>query len=129
LDTYDEKANPEQWVTLYEIIVRAAGGDKDVVANYLPMVINQSSNQWLLNMREGSINTWAKLRKAFIDNYMATCQQPNNKYDLEKVRDYPNEPLHDYICRFLEAWISIPNISNDEAIFVFIRGLLKGLDG
>jgi hypothetical protein len=73
LDTYDEKANPEQWVTLYEIIVRAAGGDKDVVANYLPMVINQSSNQWLLNMREGSINTWAKLRKAFIDNYMATC--------------------------------------------------------
>jgi hypothetical protein len=129
LDTYDEKANPEQWVTLYEIIVRAAGGDKDVVANYLPMVINQSSNQWLLNMREGSINTWAKLRKAFIDNYMATCQQPNNKYDLEKVRDYPNEPLRDYICRFLEARISIPNISNDEAIFVFIRGLLKGLDG
>jgi hypothetical protein len=54
---------------------------------------------------------------------MATCQQPDNKYDLEKVRDYPNEPLHDYINRFLEAWISIPNINNNEAISVFIRGL------
>jgi CDP-diacylglycerol pyrophosphatase len=57
LDTYDEKANPEQWVTLYEIVVRAAGGDGDVMANYLLVVINQSANQWILSLREGSINT------------------------------------------------------------------------
>jgi hypothetical protein len=42
---------------------------------------------------------------------------------LEKVRDYPNELLHDYIRRFSETWISIPNINNDEAISAFIRGL------
>jgi hypothetical protein len=45
LDTYDGKANPEQWITLYEIVVRAAHGDEDVMANYFPMVINQSTNQ------------------------------------------------------------------------------------
>jgi hypothetical protein len=99
LDTYDGKANPELWITLYEIASRAAHGDEDVMANYLPLVINQSANQWLLSLREGSIDTWAQLRRAFIDNYMATCQQPGNKCDLEKVRDYPNEPLHDYIRR------------------------------
>jgi hypothetical protein len=54
---------------------------------------------------------------------MSTCQQPDNKYDLEKVRDYPNEPLRHYIRRFLEMRISIPNINSDEAISVFIRGL------
>jgi hypothetical protein len=54
---------------------------------------------------------------------MATCQQPSNKYDLEKVRDYPNELLHDYIRCFSETRISIPNINNDEAISTFIRGL------
>jgi hypothetical protein len=74
LDTYDGKANPEQWVTLYEITIQAAGGDEDVMANYLHVVINQSANQWLLSQWEGSINTWAELRKAFVDNYMATCQ-------------------------------------------------------
>jgi hypothetical protein len=42
---------------------------------------------------------------------------------LGKVRDYPNEPLGDYIRRFSETRISIPNINNDEAIFVIIRGL------
>jgi hypothetical protein len=59
LDTYHGKANPEQWITLYEIIVRAAHGDEDVMANYLPMFINQSVNPWLLSLREGSIDTWA----------------------------------------------------------------------
>jgi hypothetical protein len=54
---------------------------------------------------------------------MATCQQPGNKYDLEKVRDYQNEPLRDYIRRFSETRISILNINSDEAISVFIRGL------
>jgi hypothetical protein len=54
---------------------------------------------------------------------MAPCQQPDNKYDLEKVRDYPNEPLRDYIRLFSETQISIPNINNNEAISTFIRDL------
>jgi hypothetical protein len=58
LDTYDKKANPEQRITLYEITVQATHGDEDVMANYLPVVINQSANQWLLSLREGSIDTW-----------------------------------------------------------------------
>jgi hypothetical protein len=58
---------------LYEIVVRAAGGDKVVMANYLPIVINQSVNQWHLSLRENSIDNWAMLRIAFIKNYMASC--------------------------------------------------------
>jgi hypothetical protein len=66
---------------MYEITVRVAHGDEDMMANYLLVVINQSANQWLLSLWEGSIDTWAQLRRAFINNYMATCQQSDNKYD------------------------------------------------
>lgn len=48
VNTYDDKANPTQWLTLYEIAVRAIGGDKDIMANYLPVMLNQSVNNWLL---------------------------------------------------------------------------------
>ena len=54
---------------------------------------------------------------------MATCQQPGTKYDLEKVRDYSGEPLREYIRRYLDTRLSIPNISNEEAISAFIKGL------
>jgi hypothetical protein len=74
VDTYDGRTNPEQWLTLYEIAVRAVGGSEDIMANYLPVVVNQSVNQWLLSLKEGSIDTWAQLRQVFVENYMATCQ-------------------------------------------------------
>ena len=44
VNTYDGKANPAQWLTLYEIAVKAGDRDKDVMANYLPIMLNQSTN-------------------------------------------------------------------------------------
>ena len=40
VNTYDGKANPAQWLTLYDIIVKAMGRDEDVMANYLPVMLN-----------------------------------------------------------------------------------------
>ena len=50
VNTYDGKANPAQWLTLYEITMRAIVGDKDVMANYLLVMLNQSMNNWLLSL-------------------------------------------------------------------------------
>ncbi|XP_066364291.1 uncharacterized protein [Miscanthus floridulus] len=44
VDPYDGKANPEQWLQLYEIAIRATGGSSDVMANYLPVMLAQSAN-------------------------------------------------------------------------------------
>jgi hypothetical protein len=70
-----------------------------------------------------SIKTWDDLKKVFIENYMATCQQPGTKYDLEKLHQTSGEPLHSFIRCFSEIRNSIPNISDSEAISVFTRGL------
>jgi hypothetical protein len=43
VNTYDGKANPAQWLTLYEITMKATGGDEDVIVNYLPIMLNQSA--------------------------------------------------------------------------------------
>lgn len=58
LETYNGKDNPEHWAMLYEIAVRAAGGDEDVMANYFPVVINNSAHQWLLGLQDDSIDSW-----------------------------------------------------------------------
>ena len=44
VNTYDEKANLAQWLTLYEIAMRVTGRSEDVMANYLPIMLNQSTN-------------------------------------------------------------------------------------
>lgn len=121
--TYDGKANPVQWLTQYDIAVRAAGGDEDVMANYLLIMLDQFANNWLLSLKENSIKTWEDLKTEFTTNYPATCEQPTTKYDLEKVYQALGDSLRDFICRFLETRNSIPNVTDAETIPSFTKGL------
>ena len=57
------------------------------------------------------------------DRSRSRCEQPGNKYDLERIRDKKNEPLRDYIRRFSDMRLKISKISHDEAISAFIKGL------
>ena len=108
---------------LYEIAVCATGGNNDVMANYLPVMLSQTANNWLMGLRKDSIKSWDDLKKVFVENYMATCQQPGTKYDLEKLNQTSREPLRSYIKRFFETRNTIPNTRDNEAISAFTRGL------
>ena len=93
------------------------------MANYLPIMLNQSTNNRLLSLWENSIRSWDDLKKVFINNYMAMCEQPSTKYDLEKLHQYSEESLCDFIRHFSETRNSIPNITDTEAITAFTKGL------
>jgi hypothetical protein len=93
------------------------------MANYFPVVLDQAGHQWLLSLSKNQFNSWSALRQAFIDNFIAICDQPGNKYDLERIRDRAGEPLCDYIRRFSDMRLKIPRITHDEAVLAFIKGL------
>jgi hypothetical protein len=67
------------------------------MANYLPVVLDQAGHQWLLSLPENHFDSWSALWQAFNDNFIATCDQPGNKYDLERIRYRAGELLRDYI--------------------------------
>ena len=93
------------------------------MANYLPVMLSQSTSNWLLNLWENSIQSWDVLKKFFTDNYMATCEQTGTKYDLEKLHQSSEESLRDFIRCFSETRNFVPNITNAEAITAFTKGL------
>jgi hypothetical protein len=93
------------------------------MANYLPVVLDQAGHQWLLILPKNQFDSWTKLKQTFIDNFIATCDQSGNKYDLERIRDRKDEPLCDYIEHFSDMHLKIPKISHDEAVSAFIKGL------
>jgi hypothetical protein len=41
----------------------------------------------LLGLPEDSFDSREEFWQAFIDDFIATCEQPENKYDLERIRD------------------------------------------
>jgi hypothetical protein len=98
-------------------------GDEHVMANYFPVVVSPVGHQWLVSLLENHFDSWYALRQAFVKNFIATCEQPGNKYDLQRIHDARDEPLREYIRRFSDMHIRILRITNNEDIEAFITGL------
>jgi hypothetical protein len=87
------------------------------------MVVGPVGHQWLVSLLENQLDSWYALRQAFVENFIATCEQPGNKYDLQRIHDARDEPLREYIQCFSDMRIRIPRITDNEAIEAFITGL------
>jgi hypothetical protein len=98
-------------------------GDEHVMANYFPVVVGPVGHQWLVSLPENQFDSWYALHQAFVKKFIATYEQPGNKYDLQRIRDARDEPLREYIRRFSDMRIRIPRITDNEAIEAFITGL------
>ena len=77
--------NPTQWLQAYATIVRAAGGDTSIMANYLPIMLTPTVMNWFASLAPDSIGSWEELKKVFTDNYMAMCTRPGTKHDHNHI--------------------------------------------
>jgi hypothetical protein len=62
IETYDGSTNPKEWIQIYSMTIEAASGDDYVKANYLPTVLQGSARTWLMNLPEGTVQSWDHLR-------------------------------------------------------------------
>ena len=82
---------------LYETACRSAMADEHVMSNYFLVAVGHAGHQWLVSLPVNYFDSWQELKQAFIDNFIATCEQPSNKYDLQWIRDRKDEPLCEYV--------------------------------
>ena len=93
--------NPTQWLQAYATVVRTAGGDTSVMANYLPVLLTPTAMNWFTSLALDSIGSWEELKKVLTNNYMAMCTRPGTKHDLNHIYQKPSELLHSYFRCFL----------------------------
>nr|ABA97049.1 retrotransposon protein, putative, Ty3-gypsy subclass [Oryza sativa Japonica Group] len=123
IEKYDGTTNPESWLTVYGLAIRAAGGDSKAMANYLPVALADSARSWLHGLPRGMIGSWAELRDHFIANFQGTFERPGTQFDLYNVIQKSGESLRDYIRRFSEQRNKISDITDDVIIAAFTKGI------
>ena len=85
IEKYDGTTNPESWLTVYSLAIRAAGGDNKAMANYLPVAVADSAWSWLHGLSRGTIGSWAELHDHFIANFQGTFERPGTQFNLYNV--------------------------------------------
>ncbi|GJN27892.1 hypothetical protein PR202_gb15954 [Eleusine coracana subsp. coracana] len=91
-------------------MIRSAGGESYVMANYHQVCLDPAVQIWLTSLLEESITSWGDLNRKLIECFQATCNRPGNHFDLTRIKQKTDEPLHDYIKRFCAKKIKIPNV-------------------
>ncbi|GJN40078.1 hypothetical protein PR202_gb29246 [Eleusine coracana subsp. coracana] len=123
IEKYDGQTNPREWLQLYSTMIRSAGGDSYVMANYLPVCLDPAVRIWLTSLLEESITSWGDLNKMLIESFQATCNRPGYHFDLTRIKQKTDEPLRDYIKQFCTKKTEIPNVPDQQIIAAFQGGI------
>jgi hypothetical protein len=123
IQKYDDRSNPNIWLSIYYVAVKAAGGNFDHMVAYFPLVMGDAPSLWLNNLPAGSITSWADLSQAFTSNFQATYNRPGNTFNLGRVTMKPGERLRDYTNRFFENRNTCVGVRDDQVVDSYKKGL------
>jgi hypothetical protein len=124
IDKYDGSTNPTEWLNIYQLAIKAAGGDSHVMVNYLSICLSASIRTWLMGLAANSITSWADLCRQLIGNFRATCDHPGIEWDLAGVVQKEGESLREFIQHFYDKRNVIPEVE-DKSIIMFLKRGLK----
>ena len=101
------------------MVIEEALGDDYVKANFLVNVLQGSTQTWLMNLLECTVQSWNHLRHLFEANFHATYNHPRSEDDLVACIQKSNENLWDFIHRFGEIQNMVPDMTEDRVIIAF----------
>jgi len=104
-------------------VIKAAGGNQNAMANYLPVVLSPTVQDWLTGLPANSINSWGDLCAKFINNFQGTFTKPGVEWDLYQIAQKKNESLREYIKRFMKKKNTIPGVSDAVVMASFRKGV------
>jgi hypothetical protein len=96
IDWYDGSSNPEEFIQVYQTVIKAARGDDWVKANFMPTALTGVARSWLINLLKGSITSWEQIYAMFIGNLQGTYERPSTTETMKTIRQKHDESLWVY---------------------------------
>jgi hypothetical protein len=93
------------------------------MANYFPVALTGTARSWLMNLPEGTLDSWPELCRQFTPNFKSAYARLGNETDLHAVQQRPGESLRSFIQRFSQVRNTIPRISNASVVVAFRQGV------
>jgi hypothetical protein len=89
------------------------------MANYFPVALTGTARSWLMNLPEGTLDSWSELCCQFTANFKSVCARSGNQTDLHIVQQHPGESLRSFVQPFSQIRNTISRISNASIVVAF----------
>jgi hypothetical protein len=68
-EKYDGTVNPAEFLQIYSTSILTAGGNEAIMVNYFPVALTEIARSWLMNLPEGTLDSWSELCHQFTANF------------------------------------------------------------
>src|SRR5215469_11926360 len=96
--------------------------DEDAWCKIFPTTLRLDGQKWSHNISPGSINYFDELHDAFINRYSMSKKQPKIDVVLAGLKQGSQETLRQYLTRFNDFKLGIPDLEDSVALFAFRNG-------
>ncbi|XP_025616549.1 uncharacterized protein [Arachis hypogaea] len=124
LEPYKGIGDPRAHIKKFQSMIFFNGPNNEpVLCRAFPTYFDGAVLLWFSKLSAGSISSFEELAKSFIDYFVAARIYVHGSNYLSTIRQGPQESLKDYLTRFAEAIMEIPDL--DPAIH--LHALKAGL--
>ncbi|KAF2546688.1 hypothetical protein F2Q70_00022097 [Brassica cretica] len=125
---YDGTGDPDDHIAQYKQWRLAVALPKEsreaTMCNGFGSTLIGAALQWYINLPTRSISSFASFSNKFVEQLASSRSLEKTSDGLYEILQHRVEPLRDYIARFNQKKVAVPECSIPTAISAFIRGLL-----
>ena len=126
LETFNGFKDPLDYLDSFRTVMRLQGVSDEIMCRAFPTNLRGSARTWFNQLETGSIDTFAQLRRAFIDNFIGGRKSARPVNYLLNIWQREGESLRSYVQRFKKEAVQIDEPNEYVALTAFNAGLRKG---
>ncbi|XP_013608316.1 PREDICTED: uncharacterized protein LOC106315092 [Brassica oleracea var. oleracea] len=129
---YDGTGDPDDYIAQYKQRMLAVALPREfheaTMCKGFGSTLIGPALKWYINLPIGSISSFATLSDGFVEQFVSSRNLEKTLDSLYEILQHRVETLRDYIARFNQEKVSIPECNVTTAISAFKRGMLPDGD-
>ncbi|XP_062075902.1 uncharacterized protein LOC133780035 [Humulus lupulus] len=117
---YTGQEDPVSHVHNFELQTDLQGVQDDARCRIFPATLSETAQQWFFKLQSGSITSWDSFVRIFYSQFSSAMPLPTKPNDLVDIKQRDNEPLKDYIQRFMQEATRVKSLSDDGKLIAII---------
>ncbi|XP_058768596.1 uncharacterized protein LOC131642353 [Vicia villosa] len=121
----DVNKHLQRFLTMSSTLKIEGHTEEEKRLHMFPFTLTGEAEEWFYSLPAGSITTWAKMEKAFLQEYFPASVSLRKRYEILNFKKKEGESLGDAYKRFKRILVACPthNMDQAEKMQMFVNGL------
>jgi len=126
MDLYDGTTDPEEHLGVYKAQMYVQDVDDASYCRYFPATLKGVAQSWFNGLAPGSVTCFQDLTEKFVSQFIASRKERRTSIHLSKIKQGSQESLAEFVKRFHQEAVLIPDLEDGVAYTSFLNGLKNG---